>query len=157
MVSCPSTIWCGTLGYAQNNEDEPDIGALLEKYQKNCEIPKKECAAPEWSSAISINYWQEGKAPRGMMFAQQVLTEDQDKENDVYVMPESLFVRAAHTQENAMAAFGKESCELYELFGVIKDALSENGYTVGTNGAQEIEMYNHGAGLFYAYVQVEEK
>lgn len=75
VVNCPSTIWCGTIGYAANCEDEPDLGALLQKYQKLCDIPKNECANPEWSCAISIDYWQEGKAPRGMMFAQQVLTE----------------------------------------------------------------------------------
>lgn len=45
---------------------------------------------------------------------------------------------------------------MWELFGVIKDALDELGYRIGTNGAQEIEMYNHGAGLAYAYVPVEE-
>ena len=46
---------------------------------------------------------------------------------------------------------------MFELFGVIKDALNDLGYQVGTNGAQEIEMYNHGAGLAYAYVQVEDQ
>lgn len=154
VVSCPATIWCGTLGYATNCTDEPDIGSLIQKYQKLCDIPKEETANPEWSCAISINYWQEGTAPRGMMFAQQVLTEKQNSNHDVYTMPESLFIRVANTSEIAKAAFGKDSCELYELFGVIKDSLDENGYILGTNGAQEIEMYNHGAGLFYAYVQV---
>ena len=52
-------------------------------------------------------------------------------------------------------AFGKEECGVWELFGVIKDALDELGYKIGTTGAQEIEMYNHGAGLAYAYVPVE--
>ena len=58
---------------------------------------------------------------------------------------------------NFKAAFGKESCEVYELFGVIKDHLDEHGYDIGTNGAQEIEMYNHSAGISYAYVQVKQK
>lgn len=69
-------------------------------------------------------------------------------------MPESLFIRVANTPETAKAAFNKVSCELFELFGVIKDSLGETGYVLGTNGAQEIEMYNHDAGSFYAYVQV---
>ena len=124
-------------------QDEPDIGALLKKYQKLCDIPKVEAANPEWSCAISINYWQEGAAPRGMMSAQQVLTEKQDSNHDVYIMPESLFIRVACTAETAKAAFDKNSCELHELFGVIKDSLDENGYVLGTNGAQEIEIYNY--------------
>lgn len=153
VVSCPETVWCGTLGYAPNCTDEPDIGALLQKYQNLCGIPKRGIANPDWSCAVSIDYWQEGAAPRGMMFAQQALTREQDPAHDVYVMPESLFVRVANTAEAARAAFGRESCEVYELFGVIKDCLAVNGYAVATNGAQEIELYNHGAGLAYAYVQ----
>lgn len=157
VVHCPATIWCGILEYAPNCTDEPDIGALLQKYQKLCDIPKAECANPAWSCAISINYWQEGAAPRGMMFAQQVLTEKQNQNYDVYTMPESLFIRVKNTSETAKAAFDKNSCELYELFDVIKASLEENGYALGTSGAQEIEMYNHEAGLFYAYVQVMRK
>ena len=37
--------------------------------------------------------------PHGMMFAQQVLDENQDSNHDVYTMPESLFVRVANTAE----------------------------------------------------------
>ena len=88
LVRCPATTWCGTLGYAPNCTEEPDIGALLQKYQELCHIPKVEPANPEWSCAISINYWQEGAAPRGMMFAQQVLTEKQNSNHDVFIMPE---------------------------------------------------------------------
>lgn len=157
LVECPATVWCGTLGYAKNNTDEPDIDGLLEKYQAVCGVPKRERAMPEWSCAISIDYWKNGEAPRGMMFAQQVLTADQAIEHDVYTMPESLYIRVANTAETANAAFGKDSCEVYELFGVIKDVLDECGYAFGTSGAQEIEMYNHSAGLFYAYVPVVRK
>jgi len=157
VVSCPATFWCGALGYAQNCTDEPDISGLLEKYQAACGVPKRKRANPEWSCAISIDYWKNGASPRGMMFAQQVLTADQDAEHDVYVMPESLYIRVANTSETAKAAFGKDSCEVYELFGAIKDILDECGYAFSTGGAQEIEMYNHGAGLFYAYVPVVRK
>lgn len=157
VVSCPATIWCGALAYAPNCTDEPDIGGLLQRYQKCDAIAKEELANPEWSCAISINYWQEGGAPRGMMFAQQVLTEKQDVNHDVYTMPESLFIRVKNTAEVAQMAFNKDSCELYELFGVIKDLLASTDYVLGTNGAQEIEMYNWSAGLAYAYVQVMSK
>lgn len=130
-----------------------NLPCLVALFYRNCEVD----ALSQWSCAISINYWQEGAAPRGMMFAQQVLTEKQDSNHDVYIMPESLFIRVACTAETAKAAFDKNSCELHELFGVIKDSLDENGYVLGTNGAQEIEIYNYEAGLFYAYVQVMRK
>lgn len=155
VVRCPATIWCGALGYALNCTDEPDIGAVLQRYQETTEIPKAESANPEWSCAISINYWQEGAAPRGMMFAQQVLTTRQDPVYDVYTMPESLFIRVQNTAEAARGGFGRDKCELYELFGVIKNSMQMHGYVFATTGAQEIEMYHWEAGLQYAYVPVE--
>lgn len=154
LVSVPATIWCGAAAFAPNGNEEPDISELLRKYQHNCQYPKLHCTDPDWSCAISIDYWQEGNVPRGMMFAQQVTSAEQNPAHDIYRMPESLYIRLACTSAVAQAAFGRERCEVFEMFGVIKDALDELGYRVGTNGAQEIEMYNHGAGLAYAYVQV---
>lgn len=154
VVRCPQTLWCGSLGYAVNGEDEPDIGALLEKYQRFCGIPKQKAPLPDWSCCISIDYWREGAAPRGILFAQQVLSREQSAEHDVYAMPESLFIRLSATSEVAQAAFGRDRCEPFELFGVIKDALPALGYAFNENGPQEIELYNHSAGLAYAYVPV---
>lgn len=155
MVFVPATIWCGSVAFAPNLTDEPDIAALLQKYQQNCQYPKLHRANPDWDNAISINYWQESKAPRGMMFSQQVTSDEQNSAHDIYRMPQSLYIRHSCTSKVAQAALG--GCEVYELFGIIKDALDDLGYNVGANGAQEIEMYNHGAGLAYAYVQVEDK
>ena len=92
-----------------------------------------------------------------MVFSQQVTSDEQNPVHDIYRMPESLYIRLLCTKEAAQDAFGQDGCKAFELFGVIKDALRDLEYQVGTNGAQEIEMYNHGAGLAYAYVQVEEK
>lgn len=155
LVFVPETIWCGSIGFASNLTDEPDIPALLAKYQENCQFPKLHTANSEWSNCISIDYWQEGKVARGMVFSQQVTSDEQNPVHDIYRMPESLYIRLACTKEIAQTAFGKDECGVWELFGVIKDALDDLGYQVGTNGAQEIEMYNHGAGLAYAYVPVE--
>lgn len=156
LVRCPRTIWCGAVGYASDCSGEPDIEGLLKRYQAQCGIPKLERANPDWSCCISIDYWQDGAVPRGICFAQQVLTEAQDAAHDVYVMPESLYLRTASSKENARRVLGKEECEAWELFGFLREAMDAAGYSVGTNGAQEIEMYNHGAGLAYAYVQVKE-
>ena len=156
LIHVPSTMWCGSIAYAPNLTDEPDIPALLQKYQANCQYPKLHRANPAWDNCISIDYWQEGKVPRGMVFSQQVTSDEQDQAHDIYRMPRSLYIRIACTKEVSQAAFGKDECGIWELFGVIKDALDELGYRIGTNGAQEIEMYNHSAGLAYAYVPVAE-
>ena len=155
LVSCPATLWCGVLGFAPNCTDEPDIGALLQKYQNLMSVPKKETLNPEWSCAISMYYTKEGAFPRGMMFAQQVAVQEQDVRYDVYRMPQSLFIRVQSTPENIRSAFGKENCELYEWFGFIKDSLRQCGYILAENGAQEIEMYDWTNSVFYAYVPVE--
>ena len=157
LLHVPATMWCGSIAYALNQTDEPDIPALLAKYQANCQYPKLHLANPEWSNCISIDYWQEGKVPRGMVFSQQVTSDEQDPAHNIYRMPESLFIRLACTKEVSQEAFEKDECGVCELFCVIKDALDGMGYKIGTNGAQEIEMYNHGVGLAYAYVQVETK
>lgn len=162
LVQVPATIWCGSIGYAPNLTDEPDIGGLLQKYQSQCHIPKLERANPDWSCCISIDYWQNGAVPRGMIFAQQVLSDKQDPAHDIYTMPESLYIRAAGTKAVAQAAFGKDECELWELFGVIAEAMNAEGYVIGTNGAQEIEMHDHTKyGMedrpCFAYVQVMKK
>ena len=157
LIFVPATIWCGSVAFAPNLTDEPDISALLQRYQQNCQYPKSHLANSGWDNAISIDYWQDGKSPRGMMFSQQVTSDEQNSAHDIYRMPQSLYIRLSCTSEVAQAALGRDGCEVFELFGVIKDALDDLGYNVGANGAQEIEMYNHGAGLAYAYVQVEKK
>lgn len=157
LLCVPETIWCGSIAYADNLTDEPDIPALLQKYQSLCHIPKQHRANPEWDNCISIDYWRAGAVPRGMVFSQQVLSEEQDPAHDIYRMPKSLYIRLAGTKEVAQKAFHRDHCDLWELFGIIKDALDSLGYQIGTNGAQEIEMYNHAQGLAYAYVQVEKK
>jgi len=154
LVLLPATIWCGTLGYAKDNTDEPDISALLQHYQSNCHIPKNSPANPGWDCCISIDYWQNGAVPRGICFANQVLTERQNPSHDVYIMPASLYIRLLNTREIALAAFNRETCELWELFGFIKDNMTAYGYSVAANGAQEIEMYHHAHALSYAYVPV---
>lgn len=156
VMHCPATIWCGAIAYASDCAGEPDIETLQKRYQERCRIEKAERANPDWSCAISIDYWRNGAVPRGMCFAQQVLTEVQNAAHDVYVMPESLYLRTAATSQTAQAILGKDACEPYELFDFLKEAMKTEGYSIGTNGAQEIEMYSHEAWLAYAYVQVKD-
>lgn len=97
LIQVPATIWCGSIAYAPNLTDEPDIPALLQKYQANCQYPKLHRANPKWDNCISIDYWQEGKVPRGMVFSQQVTSDEQNPAHDIYRMPRSLYIRIACT------------------------------------------------------------
>jgi len=149
------SIFCGKIAYAQNLTDEPDIGKLLDDYQDIISTPKEERIAPEWDAAINIDYWRGGTVPRGMMFAQEVATEKQSEIYDIYKMPRSLFMRIFHDAD-ATKALGKEKCEIWELYGLLKDiVMPQFGYKFNENGAQEFEYYNwskYGSG--FAYVPV---
>ena len=102
----------------------------------------------DWSGCISINYMR-SDLPCGMMFMQQVDTDVQSDEYDLYKTPATQYFRLACTPEIARAAFDKDECGVWELFGVIKDFMSEVGYEFNDR-AGEIEMY--GPDSAYAYV-----
>lgn len=73
------------------------------------------------------------------MFVQRVTRGEQNPVHDIFRMPASLYIRLACTADVARAAFGQETCEVFELFGAIKDALAGPGYRVAANGAQEVK------------------
>ncbi len=156
LVERNASIWVGTLGYATNLTDEPDIGTLLQQYQSMTDIPKRHLVNPGWDACISIDYWQNGAVPRGMFFGQEVADKTQDSRYAMYEMPSSLYIRVPCTKENARYLLNKDECDVWELFGCIREMMEREGYTINDNGAQEIEMYNHGECISYAYVPVKE-
>jgi hypothetical protein len=154
VVERPEILWVGKIAYASNNTDEPDIGKLLNEYRALVPVEKLELINPDWSAAISIDYWQGEAAPCGMMFGQETYSDKQDERYDLYKIPASLFIRV---QNNAEAAkfFGRDIQGTWELFGVIKEqVMPKYGYKFNENGAQEIEYANHKDGIQYAYVPV---
>ncbi len=156
IVGRPEVVWVGTISYAENLIDEPDIGKLLRRYQELIPNPKLERINPDWDAAISIDYWQGGKVPRGMMFGQETTTEKQAECYDIYKMPASKFMRILN-DENAARLLGKERCENHELFIYMREKIMpEHGYKFNENGAQEIEYHNYKTNAFIAYVPIIE-
>lgn len=154
IVERQEVIWVGKVSYAPNLTDEPEIGKLLKEYQQLIPIEKKELINPEWDAAISIDYWQDGSAPRGMMFGMETYTEEQPECYDIFKMPPSLFMRIQNT-EDAARLLGKDKCENWELFVFMKNTVMPlHNYKFNENGAQEVEYYHHKSGTCYAYVPV---
>lgn len=154
IVERPEVIWVGKVAYAPNLTDEPDISKLLKEYQELTSIEKKELINPEWDAAISIDYWRDGTAPRGMMLGTETYTEDQPDCYDVFKMPPSLFMRVLNNT-NAARLLGKETCENWELFEFMKNTVfPEHNYRFNENGAQEVEYHHYKSGTFYAYIPV---
>jgi len=55
LLRVPPTIWCGSIAYASNLTDEPDISALLAKYQANANTPSCTVPVPNGTTAsVSI-------------------------------------------------------------------------------------------------------
>ena len=153
VIKKEATIWCGTLGYADDLDKEPDPGPLLEKYQSLVEVEKRGRVSPDWSGCLSLNYWPGGKKPRGLMFMQQVDTTEQDARNDVFQSQEGLYIRIGYDSADVpQKLFGKEQCDVFELFGPIHEAALQNGYEPIPTGDVEIEYY--GPQCRYAYCEV---
>lgn len=156
VIEKPETLYAGKASYAGNLTDEPEIAALLDHVRSNDVLGKVvNCTAPEWDVAISIDYWQGGAVPRGLMFARETAAEKQAEGIDIYRMPKSLFMRV-YNDSNAAKAMGRESCQVWELFGLISGIMSLYGYKFARHGAQEMEYYNwkkYSSG--FAYVPVE--
>ena len=156
VVERAESVWCGTLGYALNLTEEPDIPGLLEKYQSLVSVEKRGLVSPDWSGCISVGYWPGGTSPRGIMFMQQVDTGEQDGRHDVLKTPSSLYIRLHYDgAEVPRRLFGRDQCEAFELYGAIHEAAEENGYTF--HPTEEIEIEYYGSKSCYAYCAVEKK
>jgi len=102
VVDRPETLWVGTISYANNNFDEPDMSALLNRYQNLVPTPKEDRINPDWDAAISINYGKHGEAPKGMMYGQETYSaEKQDKRYDLFTEPGGLYIRIANNERAA--------------------------------------------------------
>ena len=151
----PEVLWVGTLAWAENNHDEPDIDALLKKFQAMCEVPKLERMNPDWSAGISINYSLNGKAPRGTMFGQETWSNQQDSRYDMFTQPAGLYLRVRQ-DKYAKKLLGKKHFDSGELYAAMADAAARHGYRRAAGNPIEIYYHDHANGTAeYAYVSVE--
>ncbi|MCL2774895.1 MAG: hypothetical protein FWD71_16335 [Oscillospiraceae bacterium] len=156
VIEKPETIYAGKAIYANSlNDTEEDISERLDHKQKEDLSQVIDRVMPERDIHISINYWRIGEALHGLIFARETTTENQPEGVDVFKMPASLFIRA-YTDNNTVRLMCKETCETWELFGLIRGVMNKYNFKMATNGAQEIEIYDsndHKIG--FAYVPVE--
>ena len=92
MVDWQETIWCGKIGYAVNNTEEPDVDEILAAYRSlDCEKingkykPVRDCC-------ISVNYLS-AERPNGVFFGEMVKTDDQADCFDILKIPSAQFMR----------------------------------------------------------------
>lgn len=104
----------------------PGISALLAKYRQNGQYPKLHCANPQWSSAIGIGCWQEGRVPGAWCSHSRLQAMNSPR---LRYLPHVRIpcVSVLPAQQMWHAAFERETREVFELFRVIKDALAGLG------------------------------
>lgn len=105
LVKWKEAVWCGKIGYAVNNTDEPDVEAVLNEFMT---LPFGEIKDNEenWDICFSVNYLTADR-PNGVMFGFLVSTEDQPDGCDIFKTPAALYMRIDLSEETA-SALGQE-------------------------------------------------
>lgn len=99
------TVWCGKIGYAANQADEPDVEAVMKEILA-LDISRARMREPDWEACISVNYLS-GERPNGVMFAALVHTAEQPAGFDVYRVPAAQYLRVELSEKTARA-LGRE-------------------------------------------------
>ncbi|MFT3950987.1 MAG: effector binding domain-containing protein [Oscillospiraceae bacterium] len=141
VVEWEETIWCGKIGYAENNADEPDVDSILSGFLALPFSTMNEQIETEWDVCMSLNYFSKER-PNGVMFAELVATENQPEEFDVYKLPVGQYLRMSITDENAKS-LGSEpwngGIPPYEWIG--EQLAPQFGYQYGDNYLPVFEYY----------------
>lgn len=159
LVQWKDTIWCGKVGYAVNNVDEPDVDKIAKDAQiifPNNTPNKRE---KNWEVCISLNYLS-NERPNGVMFGFFVETDEQPESYDILKVPSALYMRVKICDET-FKALGVEPCTggipPYEWIG--EGIAPKLGYTYGDDTLPVFEYYglskndNH-IEVCYLYVPV---
>ena len=90
LVEWSDTIWCGKVGYADNNTDEPNVEKIMEDFMSVSAIPNRR--EDDWDICMSVNYLS-SERPSGVMFGFLVATDVQPDSYDIYKIPSVKFLR----------------------------------------------------------------
>jgi DNA-binding transcriptional MerR regulator len=163
VVKWNDTIWCGKIGYAENNTDEPNVDSILSGFMELDVTTMNERIEPDWDVCMSVNYFSK-KRPNGVMFGDLVGTEKQPEGFDVYKLPAGQYLRIAITDESAKALGAKPwngGIPPYEWIG--EQLAPQFGYKYGDDHLPVFEYYGYykpekNAHEFrYLYVPVEKR
>lgn len=161
LVAWEETAWCGKIGYADNNTDEPNVEQIMKDFMSVAAAVNRQ--EDKWDVCISVNYLS-GERPNGIMFGFLVSGEEQTELYDIYKIPAAKYLRIRMCDETA-EALGHDpwpgGIPPYHWIG--EQIAPDLGYTYGSDTLPVIEYY----GFFqpetgtheycYLYVSVKEK
>jgi hypothetical protein len=162
LVEWADTIWCGKIGYAVNNTDEPDVEKIMDGFMA---LNSQSSNGREngWDVCMSVNYLSKER-PNGVMIGFLVNTEEQPHIFDIYKVPAQRFMRIRMNDETAKS-LGHEPFKggipPYEWIG--EQIAPKYGYKYADDTRPIFEYYgfwndNTGSHEFsYLYVSVEKE
>ena len=103
IVEWTETIWCGKIGYAANNTDEPDVDKIMGDFQAlNFPAVVTDRLENNWDVCLSANYLSKER-PNGVMFGSLVATDRQPDGFDIFKVPAAKYARIRMCDETAKA------------------------------------------------------
>lgn len=97
------TIWCGKIGYAANNTDEPDVDKIMSGFQSlNFPSVAADRRENDWDVCMSVNYLS-AERPNGVMFGFLVTSDRQPDGFDIHQVPAAQYMRIRMCDETAKA------------------------------------------------------
>lgn len=161
LVEWSDTVWCGKIGYANNNADEPDVEKIMEDFMSISAAP--DGREDHWDICMSLNYLSDER-PSGVMFGFLVAKAEQPGQYDICRIPAAKFLKIRMCDETAKA-LGHEpwtgGVPPYQWIG--EQIAPELGYTYGSDTLPVVEYYGFfdpekGTHAYcYLYVPVKEK
>lgn len=143
LIEWKETFWCGKIGYAHNNTDEPDVEEIMNEFMAVNSTQKPNQPEVNASICMSINYLS-NERPNGVMFGYQVFTQEQPEGFDIYKVPTVLYIRVLISAETSNAL----QCEPwhggippYEWIG--EQIAPAFGYVYGDDSLPIFEYYIH--------------
>ena len=143
IVVWTETIWCGKIGYADNNVDEPNVDNIMTNYKRLSRSKANGKFTPVRNGCVSVNYLSE-KRPNGVMFGEIVRTAEQPEGFDILYIPTTQYIRILMNPKTAKA-LGKELwCGGIPPYEWVYELLAPHfGYKPSADTHPIIEYYGH--------------
>jgi predicted transcriptional regulator YdeE len=137
------TIWCGKIGYAANNTDEPDVDTIMSGFFALDHTAAAGRAEPDWDICMSVNYLSPER-PNGVMVGFLVDTVLQPEDFDTYKVPAARYMRIPMCGKTAKA-LGREPWHGgIPPYGWIGEQIAPAlGYTYGADTLPIFEYYGY--------------
>ena len=143
VVNWSETIWCGKVGYAENNTDEPNVDKIFEGFFALDTSAAAERLDKDFDGCVSINYLSK-RRPNGVMIGFLVGTENQPKDFDVLKFPVAQYMRVSLDETTARALDEKPWRGGIPPYHWITEKLAPKfGYTVGDDTLPIFEYYGY--------------